>query len=194
MRKDSWMPSAERVQSVVSMNHSRAHRNAATFVHCSSCALALPQVTTLYGVIQRMLPGKKTAGGGARAGGADADGGSTGPSRVPGLEMRDTRERAKQMDLELLGDGRDVMDNPTCVSLTLTLTLTQASVSSARTEAEDASGVYVHVQQRPTQERRRQPAAAVARGGPAARRPPPQPQPQPRARRQPGARRAETRQ
>lgn len=85
-------------------------------------------MTTLFGVIQRMLPGKKAAGGGAGAGGADADGGSIGPSRVPGLEVRDTRERAKQMDLELLGDDRDVMDNPTCVSLTLTLTLTQASV------------------------------------------------------------------
>jgi hypothetical protein len=106
------------------MNHARTHRSATTLVHRSCCALAIPQVTTLYGVIQRMLPGKKAASGGAGAGVADADGGSMRPSRVPGLEVRDTRERAKQMDLELLGEGRDVMDNPTCVSLTLSLTLT----------------------------------------------------------------------
>jgi hypothetical protein len=66
-----------------------------------------------------MLPGKKAAGGGG-PGGDDAGGVSMNPSRVPGLDVRDTRERAKEMDRELMGDGRNVMDNPTYAPLPFT--------------------------------------------------------------------------
>ena len=57
-----------------------------------------------------MLPKKKKAAISSEW--DDAGTGSYAPSRVPGLDMRDTKDRAKEMENELLG-GRGALDNPT---------------------------------------------------------------------------------
>uniref|UniRef100_A0A7S0R6B2 RNA helicase n=2 Tax=Pyramimonas obovata TaxID=1411642 RepID=A0A7S0R6B2_9CHLO len=69
--------------------------------------MPLQLVTTLFNIIQRMLPKEKKAGG-ESSGKSEVK--RSGLSKVPGLDIQDTKDRVKEMEKEIYGE-RNPLEN-----------------------------------------------------------------------------------